>query len=43
MKAEKRYDCTLQMHQRGINSREGEELINLNDIVGTKTKGHYKI
>lgn len=33
----------LQMHQRGINSREGKELINLYDIFGTKPKGHYKI
>lgn len=43
MKAERTYDYSLQMHQRGINSREGEELINLKDIVGTKTKSHYKI
>jgi len=43
MKAEKRYDCSLQMHQRGVNSRKGEEIINLKDIVGTKIKFHYKI
>lgn len=43
MKAERTYDYSLQIHQRGINSREGEELINLKDIVGTKTKSHYKI